>query len=149
MVAPARPPPSGPITPSDSASAYPLIVVSGVRSSCEMDSRKSRCRPSLVVERRGQVVERVRQLLDLGRRLRPQPHRAVAGRQPGRGGRRGVADRPGQPPGQQGAGQHAGDQAGEQGEPQPAAAPTIRYRWRRFSVSTTPLPVRRAAAAPR
>ena len=58
------------VTPSASDSAKPVIAVSGVRSSCDTDSRKSRCRPSLVLQSSGQRVERVGDFGYLGRPLR-------------------------------------------------------------------------------
>ena len=119
MVAPAFGAPSAPTTPSASASAYPRMVDSGVRSSCETDSRKSRSRPSLTCSAAGELVERGGQFGRLGRSASDQPDRPVAGGQMAGRGRR-PPDRPDGEAGQQRAGQHAADQAGEQREPDAA-----------------------------
>ena len=97
MVCPAFGAPSAPTTPSASASAYPRMVVSGVRSSCETDSRNSRCRPSLVWQGGGEVVERGGQLGRLGRRRCRPAGSTGRRRRAGRPRPRPRADRPGQP----------------------------------------------------
>ena len=71
-------------TPSASASAYPRMVDSGVRSSCETDSRNSRSRPSLVCNAAPSWLSAVGQLGGLGRaggrRGAPSGPRRRAGR---------------------------------------------------------------------
>ena len=107
---------SGGTTPLARDSAYPLMPVSGVRRSCDTESRKSRWRPSERVSELGQGVEGARDLGHLGRPLDRDSDVAAAGREGVRGIGR-AAQGAGEAPGHGGADRdrdRRGDGEGEQ-----------------------------------
>jgi|GEM_PF-7062432 len=71
------------------------------RTQLMRDGQQEVALPSLARRQRGgETVDRVREILGLGRRFRTQPYRPVAGRQPS-GHRRGIPDRAGETPSEQ------------------------------------------------
>ena len=127
MVWPARCAPSGPITPSASASAYPFMVGEW-RSQLVRDRHEE---VPLAVLTRGEggreVIERRRYRGHLGGCVvGARTPRSPAGEPAGRDGD--LAQRSSQPPSEQEAGEHAGQQAGAERDPQPVERP---YEWSR------------------
>ena len=100
-------------TPSASASAYPFIAVSGVRSSWRDGQQELPLTALAGGQRRAEPVDRLRHLGHLGRSLRLHPYVPAPRCASRLRGRRHVLQRPGQPPGQQ----HPGQRGADRGRP--------------------------------